>query len=133
MYEIGAAPQVNAFAGDGKIISIAVASDGSVYLGRQSSSPCGFMRIKAPYEKTNVEYLNYPVQNKCGIDIILLTNTKFVYAEARNNSYGFNYRINILNSKLELQMKYSISHIETLPVTHFFLQNEALYYSSFNK
>lgn len=131
VFNIDAAPLISEFAADGKIISMAFAPDGSLYLGRQSFLPCSFLRVTAPFKKKNVEKIDITPTNRCGINVIVLNNDKVVFTEARNNTYGYNYNINIYNEMMELKMKDSSSHLETLPISHFHKEEDNLYYTTF--
>lgn len=131
VYAIAAAPVIDEFAKDGKIISMAFSADGSLYLGRQSSLPSGFLQLKEPYNANNVKALNNVISNQCGISVLLLNNNHVVFTEARNSTYGLKYSIHILDEKLQLIMKDSLLHPETLPNSHFYLDRNQLYYTNF--
>jgi hypothetical protein len=132
VFDIGANSAINSFVLEGKIISFAFDKNGDLLLGRQNTSVCSFLKISSPFRSIDVKELTTKLNNKCGTDVLILSNNKVVFTEARNSSYGTKYKINIVNASLDLIQTDSISHKETFPVSHFCLVKNNLFYNTKN-
>ncbi|MBL7911205.1 MAG: histidine kinase [Bacteroidia bacterium] len=130
VYNIEANSVINSFVGDGRVISFAIESNGNLFIGKQNSEPCSFLKITPPYKTSNVKVIKSTYANKCGIDVLMLNENSLVYTEARNGAYGLVYHINILNKDLGVILRDSILHTDTWAVAHFCIGNNALFYNT---
>jgi hypothetical protein len=130
VYQIGANNRINSFAKEGKIISFAIDSNQDLYLGKQNTSECVFLKVAYPYDSSNVQIVRSKLNNKCGLDVLILKNQNVVFTEARKRIDGSMYRINVLDKDLNVLIKDSIDHTETFPVSKFLLLNGTLFYTT---